>query len=550
MFTAAELKTLHPKDLAKQLHMSKWTLVFVGLPTSFLLSAYFLVSIYAGTLNMYEWTPEDWFNAGPAVGITLLITIAQIMLYMSGIQSNALIIAKIVFIAVQVIGEVSQTGNRETANVAEKSEQSTLFKKSLEHMDQAASALTKFTSGGDTRLAEAKGALVAARGIVCRHPEGSKKQKTCLDWKDKQVRTAEGEITTLEIVTTTRANGANDAYAMAKASAEKYSYNERFHHFSVRLLNNVTGVSFLVAALLFVSLFIAGFEYGLHFLGSVYAVTKSEMRRRGLDDDGTPMEAPEDAKWIPETTPQGAMKNRQPEQEQITPEQHQNTPGTPPAKTPEPTPEQAGTPENAPESTAPVKAKTPATDIEAEAKKTFPLIQQAHKEGVVQFLVSTHVGNHVNWSRIELDLQPLDVSDTLKVATLTIEWLIHGIPKDAADDLTIDDLSEAELKAKLYGYQGDVTGTGDDDTRFERMWIEITASADPFESIRKIRTRHAVGVPRVQAIFQIAQLFKIASPKNRDGTRDRLTTLSAQEAAETAEDIKAMILEHHEEQKS
>ena len=285
-----ELKDMKSvRQLVDDLARANWLLWLAGV-AAFLASAMFVVKYFVGgDLTPSTWTGEQWINACLGLGITLVVTFGQGLLYASGYKGSAALVAVCIVVFFGLFSEVSQSMEREDATVRHRSENSPLFQAALGSINKLA----------DTAAAPspAHQALAAAQGQVHRWEAEQRKKAQCHTCSEYSTRTigsrlaeAQGRVAAAreQVAAYQTSNAA--ALSTAIAEAKVLEYDEDKHYGMIRLLQHLFSIEGIVASFLFSVVIIGTFEYIFHFIGAYVGNHRKALQLLGLNADGSPFE--------------------------------------------------------------------------------------------------------------------------------------------------------------------------------------------------------------------------------------------------------------------
>ena len=285
-----ELKDMKSvRQLVDDLTKANWLLWLAGV-AAFLASAMFVVKYFVGgDFTPSVWTGEQWLNACLGLGITLVVTFGQGLLYASGYKGPAALIAICVVVFFGLFSEVSQSMEREDATVRHRSENSPLFQAAL-------GSINKLTDKA-AAPSPAQQALASAQGEVHRWEAEQQKKAQCHTCSEYSTRTIGSRLAEAQgRVAAARAQVAayqtSNAFALSTAIAETKAleYNEEKHYGMIRLMQHLFSVEGIVASFLFSVVIIGTFEYIFHFIGAYVGNHRKALQLLGLNADGSPFE--------------------------------------------------------------------------------------------------------------------------------------------------------------------------------------------------------------------------------------------------------------------
>lgn len=285
-----ELKDMKSvRQLVDDLTKANWLLWLAGV-AAFLASAMFVVKYFVGgDLTPSVWTGEQWANAWLGLGITLVVTFGQGLLYASGYKGPAALVAVCIVVFFGLFSEVSQSMEREDATVRHRSENSPVFQTAL-------GSIGKLTDKA-AAPSPAQQALAAAQGEVHRWESEQQKKAQCHTCSEYSTRTigsklaeAQGRVATAreQVAAYQTSNAA--ALSTAIAQAKALEYDEDKHYGMIRLLKHMFSVEGIVASFLFSVVVIGTFEYIFHFIGTYVGNHRKALQLLGLNADGSPFE--------------------------------------------------------------------------------------------------------------------------------------------------------------------------------------------------------------------------------------------------------------------
>ncbi|HRJ53084.1 MAG TPA: hypothetical protein PLE99_09965 [Candidatus Thiothrix moscowensis] len=285
-----ELKDMKSvRQLVDDLTKANWLLWLAGV-AAFLASAMFVVKYFVGgDLTPSVWTGEQWANAWLGLGITLVVTFGQGLLYASGYKGPAALVAVCIVVFFGLFSEVSQSMEREDATVRHRSENSPVFQTAL-------GSIGKLTDKA-AAPSPAQQALAAAQGEVHRWEAEQQKKAQCHTCSEFSTRTigsrlaeAQGRVAAAREQVAAYQSSNASALSTAIAQAKALEYDEDKHYGMIRLLKHLFSVEGIVASFLFSVVVIGTFEYIFHFIGTYVGNHRKALQLLGLNADGSPFE--------------------------------------------------------------------------------------------------------------------------------------------------------------------------------------------------------------------------------------------------------------------
>jgi cytochrome c2 len=285
-----ELKDMKSvRQLVDDLTKANWLLWLAGV-AAFLASAMFVVKYFVGgDLTPSVWTGEQWANAWLGLGITLVVTFGQGLLYASGYKGPAALVAVCIVVFFGLFSEVSQSMEREDATVRHRSENSPVFQTAL-------GSIGKLTDKA-AAPSPAQQALASAQGEVHRWEAEQQKKAQCHTCSEYSTRTigsklaeAQGRVAAAREQVAAYQTSNASALSTAIAQAKALEYDEDKHYGMIRLLKHMFSVEGIVASFLFSVVVIGTFEYIFHFIGTYVGNHRKALQLLGLNADGSPFE--------------------------------------------------------------------------------------------------------------------------------------------------------------------------------------------------------------------------------------------------------------------
>lgn len=285
-----ELKDMKSvRQLVDDLTKANWLLWLAGV-AAFLASAMFVVKYFVGgDFTPSVWTGEQWANAWLGLGITLVVTFGQGLLYASGYKGPAALVAICVVVFFGLFSEVSQSMEREDATVRHRSENSPVFQTAL-------GSIGKLTDKA-AAPSPAQQTLAAAQGEVYRWEAEQQKKTQCHTCSEYSTRTigsklaeAQGRVAAAREQVAAYQTSNASALSTAIAQAKALEYDEDKHYGMIRLLKHMFSVEGIVASFLFSVVVIGTFEYIFHFIGTYVGNHRKALQLLGLNADGSPFE--------------------------------------------------------------------------------------------------------------------------------------------------------------------------------------------------------------------------------------------------------------------
>lgn len=285
-----ELKDMKSvRQLVDDLTKANWLLWLAGV-AAFLASAMFVVKYFVGgDLTPTLWTGEQWANALLGLGLTLVVTFGQGLLYASGYKGPAALVAVCIVVFFGLFSEVSQSMEREDATVRHRSENSPVFQAAL-------GSIGKLTDKA-AAPSPAQQALASAQGEVHRWEAEQQKKAQCHTCSEYSTRTigsklaeAQGRVAAAREQVAAYQTGNASALSTVIAQAKSLEYDEDKHYGMIRLLTHLFSIEGIVASFLFSVVVIGTFEYIFHFIGTYVGNHRKALQLLGLNADGSPFE--------------------------------------------------------------------------------------------------------------------------------------------------------------------------------------------------------------------------------------------------------------------
>lgn len=277
----AALKT--PQQLRRDLGRARALLWLAGI-AAFLASSVFVVSYFVGgELSPSTWNGEQWLNATLGLLLTLAITSGQALLYVSGYQGIAAVLATAVVVFFGFFSEVSQSMEREDVTVRQRSAQSPVFQAALQNIQQLSQPQSA-PSYAQQQLANAQGELQRWQA------EQAAKERchTCSKYSTRTIGTklaaAQGQVAAAEQQFALAQQQQLQTLQATIQQAKALEYDEGQHYGMIRLLQQAFNLSGIYAAFLFSVIIIGTFEYIFHFAGSYVANHRKALQLLGLNE--------------------------------------------------------------------------------------------------------------------------------------------------------------------------------------------------------------------------------------------------------------------------
>ena len=237
---------------------------------AFIMSSYFVVGYLAGTLLFWEWDIAQGMNGGVGVGICLVMTSYQFILYARGDVKGgkkATIVAVCVAVGFSLLSEVGQGMERDHVRMETKSVESPTYKAIVgqigttrgvtghPYSSQLATAQMKLarcqqnvSTGLWADCVESSARLASVQNMIQNYYQQNQQQSIVL---------------------------ANTAKTMEK--------DESNYHPLVNLIKGSMGATGVVASFILSLVLISFFEYAFHYLGRQLAAARAELLAHGYD---------------------------------------------------------------------------------------------------------------------------------------------------------------------------------------------------------------------------------------------------------------------------
>lgn len=280
--------------MAYSKYKSRQLVFYVAAFTAFLMSSYFMVTYFAGDLDVLNWTADQWKQAIASLGVTFVMTAFQFVLYSDNKKGKATamtVFAALVAVFFAFLTEIGQGMEREEQRMMQRSVESPTYQAMLEKIGSlTSSAPTANPYAADIAAAQMKYNQCLERLAKGREPhcEGSKGR---LESYQQQAR--EHAQQAQQSSTSTATALFNEAKGMEK--------DESNHHPLVKLMIDWFGVSSVSSSFIISLLIIGAFEFAFHFLGGKYGEARDDLEKAGYLTTRRIMQPPRKADGTLET---------------------------------------------------------------------------------------------------------------------------------------------------------------------------------------------------------------------------------------------------------
>lgn len=280
-------KSLH--DIVEDLKKAQSWLLIAAV-AAFLASAFFVVKYFVGgNMQPDTWSMEQWMNAALGLGITAVITAAQAFLYSSGYKGAAAIIATFIVVFFGLFSEISQSMEREDVTVRHRSENSEVFKATVQSIGQVSAQLNKVTPQHQA-YAEAQSQLRYWQDLKAQKNANHTAVKYSHNTLDRYIAEYQRQAMALQAQVQLADHSRASLLTSAVQQAKALEYDEDKHYAIIRLIKEGLGVTAIWATFIFSFIIIGTFEYAFHFVGNFVANHKKALWLLGRDSTGALIE--------------------------------------------------------------------------------------------------------------------------------------------------------------------------------------------------------------------------------------------------------------------
>ncbi len=228
---------------------------------SWFLSAFFIGQFMAGSEFEYmsEWRTMQFIYASMGIFLATALTFGEMLLFNSGRMREYWFLAA-VLICFGVFAEGAATMQREQMSVKFKSEQSPVFKATLNAANQLAKAPA--LSPSQIRLANVQNQL-----------ENARRNNDAV-----QVANLQGRVSQLENQINMEMANTQHLLSTTLSKAKELEYDETNHQAIIRLMSELFGISHVISSSLLAFFLIITFKMCAHYLG-----TRKTQTERSID---------------------------------------------------------------------------------------------------------------------------------------------------------------------------------------------------------------------------------------------------------------------------
>lgn len=279
------INTKSLRDIVEDLKKAQGWLLIAAV-AAFLASAFFVVKYFVGgNMQPDTWTLEQWLNAALGLGITAVITAAQAFLYSSGYKGAAAIAATFIVVFFGLFSEISQSMEREDITVRHRSENSEVFKATVQSISQVSTQLNSITPEHKA-YAEAQSQLRYWQALKAQKTANNNATKYSHNTIDRYIAEYQRQTLSLQSQVQLADNSRASLLTNAVQQAKALEYDEDKHYAIIRLIKEGLGVTAIWASFIFSFIIIGTFEYAFHFVGNFVANHKRALWLLGRDSTG------------------------------------------------------------------------------------------------------------------------------------------------------------------------------------------------------------------------------------------------------------------------
>lgn len=286
----AEIEQLTQQDesyLLAELYSVNATvwLCFAG---GLLLTANYAITYFSGSDVRFilDWGFTQWSGAFIGLVVTVAITSVQKVLYASPTHHKAGLLVTTLILIFVIFSEIGSPIEKEEMKVAEKSENSAVFKAVVGKIGSSVGGSSPSAYSGALAKAKAgKAEHVFELGRCGRHKaKGAKRVQRCETFENREIAKFQAQIDSFngEIKNETTIN-ANAQLALVD-KAKELEKNTDNHSGLIKFVKTALDVDFLEAMMLASLILVVAFEAGFHFAGSRAGVLKAALIKMGNKD--------------------------------------------------------------------------------------------------------------------------------------------------------------------------------------------------------------------------------------------------------------------------
>ncbi|MCA9954445.1 MAG: hypothetical protein KC434_06980, partial [Anaerolineales bacterium] len=275
------MNTTHPAfnpAIAYGVYKTRRLAFFIAGLTAFVMSTYFVVGYLVDGTRFRDWGVNEWFFALPGIGICLVMTAMQIVLYAKDSKAATLttVIAVGVAAGFSILSEIGQGMERDNLRMTSRSLQSPTYQAIVASMASASSA-THTPYAYDLQQAQ-------ERLATCRKKVRQGIYRDCAE--------SEARLQAIrDMIHSTSAAQSERALALAQ-TAKAMERDENNYHPLVNLIRNSFGWTGIVASFALSLTIIVFFEYAFHYLGRRLAEARDTLLIHGYDTTTLPRKMP------------------------------------------------------------------------------------------------------------------------------------------------------------------------------------------------------------------------------------------------------------------
>ena len=250
-----------------------------------LLSGLYAVSAFAGSelQHISEWGLAHWVGAFIGLVVVITITLSQSFAHSSQMHNAGRFVVVLLLIAFAIFSEISNPSEREEMKMAQKSQDSAVFK----------AVLGEIQGGGtkadySQKMADARANLATHQfelGRCDRHADkGEKRVKRCEDHENRAIAQAHAQIASYQQADVNAANQSSADKQALILQAKGLEKNTDNHSTVIKFLKEALNTDYQHAMILAALILVVAFEAGFGFAGYNVALYREALVQKGNKD--------------------------------------------------------------------------------------------------------------------------------------------------------------------------------------------------------------------------------------------------------------------------
>ena len=254
---------------------------------AFIASSFFVVGYFAGSLQVHQWTLEQWLH-GLILGVpfTATLTMFQYFLYSSGNKKAAYssALSFVVAAGFGIMTEIGQGMERQEYRVHQRSLESPVLQSALKAIENSTNPVMVLPLNRDavSKLAQHRYELARCDRHLKTH--GQWRVDKCVNYEQERIARYQALVDSDSVYREQQLSAQAGQTAQLLQTAKQLERDEKHYHAFIRFLHSLFGFStYLSANFLLSLLLVMAFEYAFHYLGNFERDTKAALRLRGYE---------------------------------------------------------------------------------------------------------------------------------------------------------------------------------------------------------------------------------------------------------------------------